>query len=134
MTETTDRSTGDLVRDLSTQLSTLVRQELELARIELTAKGKQAGAGAGMLGAGGVIALLGAGTLVGTAVAALATAMDTWLAFLIVTVVLFATAGVLALLGKNRTAEAMPPLPERTIAEVQQDVRFTKDHVQEARR
>ena len=129
-----DKGTADLVRDLSTQLSTLVRKELELARLELTAKGKKAGIGAGMLGAGGLLASFGAATLVGAAVAGLATAVETWLAFVIVGVALLAVAGVLALLGKNRAAEAMPPAPERTIADVKEDVRFTKEHAQEVRR
>ena len=128
-----DRATADLVRDLSTQLSTLVRKELELARMELSAKGKKAGMGAGMLGAGGLLALFGTGTLVGAAVAALATAVDTWLAFVIVAVVLLAAAGLLALMGKNKTTEALPPAPERTISDVKEDVRFTKEHVQEVR-
>lgn len=128
-----DRSTADLVRDLSTQLTTLVRKELELARMELTAKGKKAGMGAGMLGAGGLLAFLGLATLVGAAVAGLATAVDTWLAFVIVAAVLLATAGVLALLGKNRATEALPPAPEQAIADVKEDVRFTKEHVQEVR-
>lgn len=129
-----DRPTADLVRDLSTQLTTLVRKELELARMELAAKGKQAGVGAGMLGAGGLLAFLGLATLVGAAVAALATTLDTWLASLVVAAVLLAAAGLLALLGKNRTTEAMPPAPERTIADVKEDVRFTKEHAQEVRR
>lgn len=128
-----DRSTADLVRDLSGQISTLVRKELELARIELTAKGRQAGIGAGMLGAGGLLAFLGLATLVGAAVAALATAVDTWLAILIVAAALLATAGILALLGRNRATDAMPPAPERTIADVKDDVRFTKEHTQEVR-
>ncbi|WP_205695769.1 phage holin family protein [Conexibacter sp. SYSU D00693] len=129
-----DRPTADLVKDLSTQLSTLVRKELELAKLELTAKGKQAGIGAGMLGAGGLLALFGAGALVAAAIAGLATAVDTWLAAVIVGAVLLATAGVLALLGKNRATSALPPAPEQTIADVQEDVRFTKQRVQEARR
>ena len=45
-----DRSAGDLVKDLSEQVSRLVRDELKLAQVEMTAKGKRAGAGAGMLG------------------------------------------------------------------------------------
>src|SRR4051794_9535834 len=68
-----DASTGELVKRLSTQLSELVRGELELARAELTEKGKRAGAGAGLAGAGGVVALFGVGALIAAAIAGLAT-------------------------------------------------------------
>jgi uncharacterized membrane protein YqjE len=128
-----DRPTGELVKDLSTQVSTLVRQELELAKVELTAKGKQAGIGAGMLGGAGLFALYGVGALVATAILALATVVDGWLAALIVAVVLFALAGVLALMGRARARRAGPPVPEQTVATVKEDVRYTKEHVAEAR-
>jgi uncharacterized membrane protein YqjE len=128
-----DRPTGELVKDLSTQVSTLVRQELELAKVELTAKGKQAGIGAGMLGGAGLFALYGVGALVATAILALATVVDGWLAALIVAVVLFALAGVLALMGRARARRAGPPVPEQAVATVKEDVRYTKEHVAEAR-
>ncbi len=128
-----DRPTGDLVKDLSAQVSTLVRQELELAKAELTVKGKQAGIGAGMFGGAGIFALYGVGALVACAIIALATAVTAWLAALIVAVVLFAAAGVLALVGKSRTAKAVPPVPEQTVETIKEDVRYTKEHVAEAR-
>lgn len=128
-----DRPTGELVKDLSTQVSTLVRQELELAKVELTAKGKQAGIGAGMFGGAGLFALYGVGALVATAILALSTAVAAWLAALIVAVVLLAVAGVMALMGKARTRRAVPPVPEQTVATVKEDVRYTKEHVAEAR-
>jgi Putative Actinobacterial Holin-X, holin superfamily III len=58
-----DRSAGDLVKDLSEQVSRLVRDELKLAQVEMTAKGKRAGAGAGLLGGGGLLAWYGAACL-----------------------------------------------------------------------
>ena len=128
-----ERPTGDLVKDLSAQVSTLVRQELELAKVELTAKGKQAGIGAGMFGGAGVFALYGVGALVACAILALATAVAAWLSALIVAVVLFAVGGVLALLGKARAQRVGPPLPEQTVETVKEDVRYTKEHVAEAR-
>jgi uncharacterized membrane protein YqjE len=127
------RPAGELVKDLSTQVSTLVRQELELAKVELTEKGKQAGIGAGMFGGAGLFALYGVGALVATAILGLATAVDGWLAALIVAVVLFAVAGVLALLGKARAKRAVPPMPEQTVETIKEDVRYTKEHVAEAR-
>jgi membrane protein len=128
-----DRPTGDLVKDLSAQVSTLVRQELELAKAELTVKGKQAGIGAGMFGGAGLFALYGVGALIACAIIALATAVTPWLAALIVAVVLLAVAGVLALAGKSRTARAVPPVPEQTVETIKEDVRYTKEHVAEAR-
>jgi uncharacterized membrane protein YqjE len=129
-----ERPTGELVRDLSAQVSTLVRQELELARVELTAKGKQAGIGAGMFGGAGLFALYGVGAIVTAAILALSTAVADWLAAIIVGAVLFAVAGVLALMGRARAKRAGPPVPEQTVATLKEDVRFTKEHVAEARR
>jgi uncharacterized membrane protein YqjE len=130
---TRQRPTGELVKDLSAQVSTLVRQELELAKVELTEKGRQAGIGAGMFGGAGLFALYGVGALVTCAIIALATAVAPWLAALIVAVVLFAVAGVLALMGKARAQRAVPPVPEQTVETIKEDVRYTKEHVAEAR-
>lgn len=133
MADQRQRPTGELVKDLSAQVSTLVRQELELAKVELTAKGRQAGIGAGLLGGAGLFALYGVGAVVAAAILALATAVDGWLAALIVAVALFVLAGVLALLGKRRAQRAVPPLPEQTVETVKEDVRYTREHVAEAR-
>lgn len=127
------RPAGELVKDLSTQVSTLVRQELELAKVELTEKGKQAGIGAGMFGGAGLFALYGVGALVATAILGLATVVDGWLAALIIGAVLLIIAGVLALMGKARTKRAVPPMPEQTVETIKEDVRYTKEHVAEAR-
>jgi uncharacterized membrane protein YqjE len=128
-----DRPTGELVKELSEQVSTLVRQELELAKVELTTKGKEAGIGAGMFGAAGVLALFGVGALTAAAILALDTLMAGWLAAVIVAVAWFAIAGVLALVGKGRAQRAVPPVPEQTVETLKEDVRYTKEHVQEAR-
>lgn len=122
-------STGELVRRLSTQLSELVRRELELARTELAAKGKRAGAGAGLAGAGGVIALFGVGALVAAAIAALAMVVPVWLSALIVGVVLLLVAGVLALAGRSQLKRAAPPVPEQAVQGVQDDVAAVKGAV-----
>lgn len=122
-----DASTGELVKRLSTQVSALVRGELELARAELTTKGKQAGIGAGLAGAGGVVALFGVGALVAAAIAGLATVLSVWLSAIIVGVVLLIVAGVLALIGKNRIQQAVPPVPERAVQSIQSDVETVKE-------
>lgn len=129
-----DLPTAELVRQLSDQTSRLIRQEMALARAELTVKGKQAGIGAGLFGGAGVFALLALGALTATAIAALALAMDTWLAALSVTVVWAAVAGAMALVGKHRVQEALPPVPEDRVESVKEDVQWTKTKAQEGRR
>jgi uncharacterized membrane protein YqjE len=120
--ETTDQSVSELVQRASNQAAELVRDEIKLAQLELQEKGKRAGIGAGMFGGSGLFALYGLGALVATAILALATAVDAWLAGLIVAVVLFAVAGVLALTGKKQVEQATPPAPEQAIDSVKTDV------------
>ena len=122
-------STGELVQRLSAQLSELVRRELDLARTELATKGKRAGAGAGLAGAGGVVALFGVGALIASAIAGLALVVPVWLSALIVGVVLLLVAGVLALVGRSRLREATPPVPEQAVRGVQDDVAALKNAV-----
>jgi uncharacterized membrane protein YqjE len=129
----TDASTADLMRQLSEQTSRLVSQEIELAKAEVSEKGKKAGIGAGMFGGAGLFGLYALGALIATIIAALSLAMDTWLAALIVTVVLGAIAGVLALQGRNKMQQAMPPAPEGTIETVREDVQTTKQAAQRGR-
>jgi uncharacterized membrane protein YqjE len=128
-----DRSTGDLVKQLSEQTSTLVRQEVELAKLELTEKGKQAGVGAGILGGAGLVAMLGIVALTAALIAGLAEAMDVWGAALIVGVVYIAVAGMLALLGRDRVRRGMPPKPEETIETVKEDVEWARNQAKSVR-
>jgi hypothetical protein len=128
-----DTSAAELVKQLSEQTSRLVRQEVELAKTELTIKGKRAGIGAGMFGGAGVLGLYAVGALLTAAIAALATAMATWLAALIVGVVLAAAAGVVALTGKQKVQQAMPPVPEDSVESVKEDVQWTKTRAQQGR-
>jgi uncharacterized membrane protein YqjE len=128
-----DKPTAELVKDMSDQAARLVRDEVELAKAELTAKGKQAGIGAGMFGGAGLFALYGVGALTAAAIAALSTAMATWLAALIVAVVYFVIAGIVALVGKSRLQKATPPVPQRAIESTRQDIDTTKARVKEAR-
>ena len=124
---TADRSIGQLIGDLSEQLSRLVRDEIRLATSELQQKGKRFGTGAGLAGAAGFLALLGVATLVAAAVLGLATVMAGWAAALVVAAALFVIAAVAGLLGKNRIQQATPPVPEEAVARVQQDVNVVKE-------
>jgi uncharacterized membrane protein YqjE len=120
-----EESIGDLLKRLSQDTSTLVKQEMALARAELTEQGKRAGMGAGMLGGAGVAGLLTLGALTATVIGVLDTAMAFWLAALIVTVVWAAVAGVLALQGRTKLKEATPPAPQ-TVETVKEDARWAK--------
>jgi uncharacterized membrane protein YqjE len=113
--QTNSQPIGELVQQLSEQTATLVRKELQLAQIEMTEKGKRAGIGAGLFGTAGLIAVFGVGTLIAAAVLGLATALEPWIAALIVAVVLLAAAGIAALTGKKQVEQAVPPQPEQAI-------------------
>jgi hypothetical protein len=125
--ELSDRPVGDLVQQLSQQTAALVRQEMRLAQVELQAKGKRAGIGAGMFGGAGLVALYGVGALIAAAILLIGTALEPWLAAVIVGAVLLAVAGVLALLGRKQVDKATPPKPERAIESVQRDVAHVKE-------
>lgn len=130
---TSDASLGELLKQLSEQSSRLARQEVELAKAELAAKGKRAGIGAGMFGGAGAFGFYGLGALIAAAVLGLATAVTAWLAALIVAVVLAGIAGILALVGKHEIQEATPPVPEQAAESVKEDVEFAKTRAQGAR-
>ena len=121
-----DASTGQLISRLTEQISTLVRDEARLAQAEVTQKAKRLGIGAGLFGGAGLFAVFGLATMITTAVLALALVLPAWLAALVVTVVLFAIAGVLALVGKKDVEKATPPLPTQAIAGVQADIATVK--------
>jgi len=121
-----EQSIGELLKRLSEETSTLVRQELELAKAEAAQKGKEAGVGAGLFGGAGIVGFLALGALTAAIILALDTAMAGWLAALIVALVYGAIAGVLALTGRDRFKQAGPPVPEQTIETVKEDVRWAK--------
>ncbi|GAA4455652.1 phage holin family protein [Phytohabitans houttuyneae] len=114
--------TGELVRQAAEQISRLVRDELALAREEMVRKSKRAGVGAGLLGAGGVVALFGVAALLAAAVLGLAEGLPAWLSALIVAVALFAVAGVLALAGRRQVERGVPPVPAEAARSVRADI------------
>jgi len=107
---------------MAEQVSMLVRDELELARLEMTSKGRQAAFGAGMFGVSGVLAFYGAGCLLACAIIAISGVMAAWLAALIVGAAWLACAGGAALLGKRRVQTATPPVPSQAVAGVKADL------------
>ncbi len=118
---------SDLVQRASRQTAELVKQEMQLAQLEVKEKGKQVGIGAGMFGAAGVLAFYGGGVLIAAAVMGLAEAVAPWLSALIIGAVLLVVAGIVGLMGKKKTSEGLPPKPEKAMASVHDDV----DHIKE---
>lgn len=131
--ELRDNSTGELLKELSDQTTTLVKQEIELAKAELAQKGRTAGIGAGMFGGAGLFGVGAFAALTTFFIALLDGAMPIWLAALIVAVVYAAVAGALALQGRNKVQEAGPPMPEQAKESVKEDVEWAKTRATSSR-
>jgi uncharacterized membrane protein YqjE len=128
-----DLTTGELVTRASAQISRLVRDELALARAEMAEKGKRAGVGAGLFGGATIFALYGVGLSFALIVVLLDRVWPLWLAVLVVTAVVFAIAGVLALTGKTQFKRAVPPVPSEAVESVAADVDAVKAAVRDGR-
>jgi type IV secretory pathway TrbD component len=128
-----ERSIGDLLGSFAQDTTTLMSQEIELARAEITVQVKRAGTGAGPFGGAAVMALAGLGALTACAIVALALVLDTWLAALIVGAALLVVGGLLALMGRARMKQVSPPVPERALRSVRQDIGAVQEGVQAGR-
>jgi uncharacterized membrane protein YqjE len=124
--ELRDQGVGDLVKELSSQVSTLVRQEVDLAKAEVGEKGKKVGVGAGMFGGAGVAGLLMLGSLTAFLILVLHLAIPAWAAALIATALWGVVAGVLALQGRSKLQELGNPIPEQTIETVKEDIQWAR--------
>ena len=122
-----DASIRELVRQMSEDSSRLIRSEIRLAQTEMSAKAKNVGVGIGGFSAAGLLAFFGIGVLLAAAVLGLATQLPAWLSAVIIGVVLLVIAGIIALVAKRKVAEATPPMPERTVETVKQDVQEIKE-------
>jgi uncharacterized membrane protein YqjE len=132
-TQARERPTAELLKELADQTSTLVRKEIELAKVEVSAKGKEAATGAGMFGGAGLFAIFAFGALTACFILALATALTPWLAALIVAAVYAAVAGVLALRGKRHVKQATPPVPEQAVDSTKEDLEWVKTRAKSGR-
>jgi uncharacterized membrane protein YqjE len=128
-----EHGTGELLKQLSDHTTTLVRQEIELAKAELGEKGKKAGLGAGMFGGAGLFVVFALAALTTCIIVALDSAMPLWLAALIVAVVYGAIGAVLALQGRNKVQEAGSPVPEQATESVKEDVQWAKTQAKSGR-
>ena len=131
--ELRDRPAGELLRDLSDHTTTLVKQEMELAKAELQEKGKQAGLGAGMFGGAGLFGLGAFAAVTACLIAALDQVMEIWLAALVVAVAYAVIAAVLAMTGKQKVKQAVPPVPEQAKDSVKEDMEWAKTQARSGR-
>ncbi len=122
-------STAELLDRLSKQVSELVRDEMALATAELKRKGAKTGLGAGLSGAGGLLALFGIGALILAAIAGFAIILPAWAAALIVGAVLLLVAGLLAVAGIGQVKKAGPLMPEHAVDSTKRDVETVKESV-----
>lgn len=118
---------GDLVSNLSEKLSSLVRDEIRLAKVEMAEKAKHAAVGLGLFAGAALLGFFGLAVLIATAILGLANAVPAWLAALIVAVVLLAITAVLALLGKKALEQGVPPVPQAAQASIKRDVEAVKE-------
>lgn len=129
-----DASFGELAKSLSSDMSTLVRQEMELVRAEMRQKARHAGPGIGMVGVAGAFALAALGAFTAFLILVLDNWMPNWAAALVVTALWAAVAGFLFYRGKERVQEATPPVPEQAVESVKEDVEWAKDTLSPSRR
>ena len=122
-----EQSTGELVKQVTEQVSLLVRDELKLAQLEMTRKGKEAGKGAGMLGGAGLVALYGVACLIACAIIALSHVLQPWLAALIIGAALLALAAVVSAVGRSHLRKATPPTPTEAVESVKTDVEEVRE-------
>ena len=124
--ESDEKALAELLKDLSEQTTNLVHQEVELAKAEMSVKGKLVAAGAALLAAAGVLGFLAVAALVACAIAGLSEALPVWLAALMVAVVVGGVAGVLAWVGKSTALRGSPPVPEEALESTKEDVEWLK--------
>jgi VIT1/CCC1 family predicted Fe2+/Mn2+ transporter len=129
-----ERPIGEVAKELTGDLSVLVRQEIELAKAEMAQKGRTAAPGLGMFGGAGIVALCAAGAITAFLVLVFSLFLPDWAAALIVGAVLAAAAYVLIKQGKERVADAGKPVPEQTIETVKEDVEWAKTRASSARK
>jgi len=120
------RSLGELFSELANDTSTLVRQEIQLARTEMTQKASSAGKDAGMIGAGGALAYAGLLAIIAAIIIGLGQLIPMWLSALIVGLVILVIAYLLVRRGLDGLKN-LNPLPEQTIETLNEDKEWAKE-------
>lgn len=129
-----EKPLAQLLGEFSKEISLLVHQEVQLAEVELTEKGKRLGAGAALFAAATLCGLLAAGALAACAIVALALVLPLWLGALIVGVVCLAAAGVFARAGLGEARRASPPVPSQALESTKEDVAWLQKQIKSAKR
>ena len=129
-----DRPIGEVTSALTRDLSLLVRQEFELAKAEMTEKGRVAALGLGMIGGAGVVGLMAAGALTACAVLVLSLFLPAWFSALLVGAALGAVAYLFAVRGKDQVGKAGTLIPEQTIETIEEDVEWARARATSARK
>ena len=132
--EHTRESTADLLRDLSRQLSDLVHEEVQLAKVELARKAKRTGAGAFLLTLGGAFALVAGGAFTVAAIAALGQVMSLWLAALIIGAAVTSVAAAAGVAGRSQLIRGTPLVPEEAIDDTKEEVEWLRTELRSARK
>jgi len=122
-----ERSTGDLVKAVTEQVSVLMRDELKLAQLEVTGKARQAGKGMGMMGGGALIALYGVACLIACVIIAISHSLQAWLSALIIGVALLVVAAIATAIGRNKMRQGTPPMPTEAVESVKTDVQEVRE-------
>ena len=132
--ELRERPLGEVAKELTSDISLLVRQEIQLAKAEMSEKGRTAAPGLGMFGGAGVAGLCAAGAMTAFLILVFAIFLPEWAAALIVGAALAAVAYLLVQRGKDRVADAGKPIPEQTIETTKEDVEWATTRAKSARR
>jgi len=129
----TTTSTADLVNQATTQVTKLVRDEIALAKIEMSLKAKRMGVGAGLFGTAGLLLAYALGIFLALAVAALALVWSVWLSLLVVGAAVVVIAAVLALIGKVQIKAGSPPVPREAVGGISTDLDTVKSAFHDGR-
>ncbi len=124
--EKDDRSIGELIAELSRETTTLVRQELQLAKVEMSQKASRAGKNVGFLVVGGVVAYMGLLAIIAAVIIVLGNVIALWLSALVVGAVIAAVGLVLVIKGAN-TLRQEDPTPQETIETLKEDREWLRD-------
>lgn len=122
------RPLGELFSELAKQTATLVRHEVELAKVEMAAKAKAAGYDVAQIAVGGIIAYFGGLALLAAVVFLLAEVMPLWASALVVGLAILAVGGVIAFLGV-RALQRLDPAPRQTLRTLQENRQWLREQV-----
>ena len=129
MQQTTEqRPLGELFSELAQETGTLVRKEVELAKVEMTSKAKMAGRDAALVAGGGSIAMMGVMALLAALILGLGTILPLWASALLVGAMVTATGGVLVVLG-IRAFKSLDGAPRQTMETLEEDKRWLREQV-----